>query len=115
MGFLSFAPGVIHDGCRPPRKALAVALEDAICWLMAGEGRGFGPVPGGEGGIVLYSPCGRLVAKRRGVLGDCRKEARLISQSANGVDCQTVLCEKAQGGDGRGYHTPLNGEPCDFE
>jgi hypothetical protein len=88
VGFLIFAPGVIHDGCRPPRKALAVALEDAICLLMAGEGRGFGPVPGGEGGIVLYSPCGRLVAKRRGVLGDCRKETRLMSRAQTALDAK---------------------------
>jgi len=41
---------VIHAGCcRPPRKAVAVALEDAICLSMAVEGRG---VPAGLGWVL---------------------------------------------------------------
>jgi hypothetical protein len=70
MGFLVGTPGVIHDGCRPPRKALAVALEDAIWLLEATEGRGFAATLGLGGGIVLYSPPKRLVAKRQGMLVD---------------------------------------------
>ena len=34
---------VIHDGCWPPRKVLAVAMDDAICLSTAAAGRGFPP------------------------------------------------------------------------
>ncbi len=46
---------VIHAGCcRPPRKAVAVALEDAICLSMVVEGRG---VPPGLGWVLGIERC----------------------------------------------------------
>jgi hypothetical protein len=55
---------VIHDGWRPPRKALAVALEEAICCGSTADGRGLLALVF-DGGMVLrfYFPLGLLVAK----------------------------------------------------
>lgn len=89
MGFLIDAPGVIHDGCRPPRKALAVALEDAIWLLEAAEERGFAATVGLGGGIVLYSPPKRLVARRQGILGDCGADVRQSQGAQTGLGRQS--------------------------
>jgi hypothetical protein len=109
MGFLIDAPEVIHDGCRPPRKALAVALEDAIWLLEAAEGRGFAATLGLGGGIVLYSPPKRLVAKRQGMLGDCGVEVNLSCANGPWATKPDVAVARLRKAAMREDHAPFDG------
>ena len=69
-------------------------------WLLeAAEGRGLAATAGLGGGIVLYSPPKRLMAKRQGLLGDCGVEVNL--RCANGLQATKLGvadCEIAQDG-----------------